>query len=165
LRVGFFQTPFWQNNANFGNSTNKFTGVNMRAAHAMHAPVTDTESVSAGDIDAGISDNNTGIPHKHGYYTHTHPTFKDIFSNFDIYGFAGGRSRLVGYNVMLQGQYNYSAYTMDARDMNRIVHEFELGLAVRVWHITFIYEPIAGRTSEIKDPCYSRTHIWGAAYL
>lgn len=87
-----------------------------------------------------------------------------FYKNFEIYGFASGRTRLIAYNALLEGQFRKSEYTMRSSEINHLVSEFELGLAVRIWKISFIYEPLAGRTTEINTQL-SRTHIWGAYYF
>lgn len=82
-------------------------------------------------------------------------------NNVELYAFVSVRSRLIGYNALLQGQFKKSVYTLGTGEMNHLVNEFEIGIAARIWRFTGIYEPVAGRTSELNT-AYSRTHIWGA---
>ncbi len=89
---------------------------------------------------------------------------EDVFRNFEIYLVGSTRARLVGYNALLQGQTRSTAYRMKPDEITRMVYEFEYGVALRLWWVNIIYEPYAGRTSELNT-LYARKHIWGAIQI
>lgn len=145
LKVGMFKTNFWQTNSNFGNSFNQYE---INNTHNSNSSKSGINKINFEQI----------ITKKE------HSLLKIIFNNVELYGFASGRSRLVGYNALLQGQFNKSVYTLNSNEINRMVNEFEIGVNLTIWRISLIFEPIVGRTSELNTN-YSRTHIWGMGYF
>ena len=88
----------------------------------------------------------------------------------DFFAFAGGRSRLVGYNLLLSG-YGTSAgpVRVEQRRVRRLVHEWEAGVAAeweyrrhRSVQLSWVVD--AGRSPEFKGPL-ARSHHWGGFYL
>ncbi len=85
-------------------------------------------------------------------------------SNSEWYFWAGYRTRLVGYDAMLQGQFRNSAVTVDPDSMERIVHEAAVGLTA-AWkpvQVTFV---VNAKTAEIDSGGARRSHYWGGTYF
>ena len=137
LKLGFFNSSFWQAGTNYGSAIN---GVVYKRKKKHN------------DDAAG----NTGFSKDE--------LRMDTYRNFEFYFIASARRKVVGYNVLLQGQFRDSNYEMPANQISRTIDEFELAAVLRLWRFNFIYEPIAGRTSEINTS-FKRTHIWGAFHV
>ena len=86
---------------------------------------------------------------------------------WELYGFAGGRGRLVGYNALLQGQFRESVHTFSPSQVNHALLEGEFGVAGAGTMLggTFTGRIMAaGRTPEFNGP-RQRSHAWGAIHL
>jgi hypothetical protein len=84
--------------------------------------------------------------------------------------FAGARRRVVGYNLLLSG-YGPSAgpARIRARDVERVVDEWETGVAVQWRHsmrraVQLSWAVDAGRSPEFAGR-FARRHHWGGVYL
>ncbi len=85
---------------------------------------------------------------------------------FEVYGFLSGRSRLVAYNALLEGQFRDSAVERPAWEVERVVEEFEVGVSAGWYGITATFMLLAGRTPEYQVAGVTpRTHTWGGLYL
>lgn len=82
----------------------------------------------------------------------------------DFYGFMSYRARLVGYNVLLQGQFRDSEHTLSGSDVENLVHEAALGVAYdynKNWKFTYA---LHYKSEEFKGT-EERAHWFGGLYL
>lgn len=82
---------------------------------------------------------------------------------FELAGFAAGRLRAVGYNVLLQGQFRHSDFVMSSADIARVILEGEAGITAAVGPCTGI-ATVARRSSEYRLGV-SRAHTYGGLHL
>jgi hypothetical protein len=96
------------------------------------------------------------------------------WKKLDAYLYASGRTRFVGYNALLQGQFRHSDVMLSASQVERVVEEFELGAALSglfreimcVPNLNFTAAFLSGRTPEYSIPGVApRTHLWGGVYI
>ena len=86
--------------------------------------------------------------------------------DFEVYGFAAGRARVVAYNALLQGQFRHSVVRLPAGDVEHVVNEFETGFVVGAYGVTATFTLLAGRTPEYHIPNVApRVQTWGGLYL
>lgn len=81
----------------------------------------------------------------------------------ELYLYGSARARLIGYNVMLQGQFRDSEVTFSSDDIERIIYEGQVGA---VWEFRLNHRLIgflAGRSDEF-DGSNARPHYWGGLY-
>ena len=83
---------------------------------------------------------------------------------WEVYAFAGGRTRLVAYNVLLQGQFRESVHTLTPAEIENVVFEFETGIraGLRGWSLTWV--TAAGRSPEHRLE-EARSHYWGGLFV
>lgn len=82
---------------------------------------------------------------------------------FELLAFGSTRARLVGYNVLLQGQFRHSTVTMDATQIANMVLEGEAGASLGVGPCSFVVT-IARRSPEFRVGI-PRAHTFGGAHL
>ena len=82
----------------------------------------------------------------------------------ELYGWLAGRTRLVAYNALLQGQFRRSAVTFDSTGIEHVVNELETGVTAGLcgFHATWVV--LAGRSPEIRVS-RPRAHYWGAFHV
>jgi len=80
------------------------------------------------------------------------------------YVWVAGQVRLVGYDVLLQGQFRDSDVEVDSGDIKRIVYDAGVGLTLtnKPVQVTFA---INGKTSELNSSASNRNHVWGGIYV
>lgn len=87
---------------------------------------------------------------------------KTVQNRNEIYFWGGVWSRSVAYNVLLQGQFGDSKYTVHPGDIDRLVFEAQLGLTV-TRGVHTISLALSGRSRETTLSGAGR-HIWGGIY-
>ena len=97
-----------------------------------------------------------------GMSQYANPKKKPPF--FEAFAYGALRSRLVGYNALLQGQFRSTAYRMNASAINRLIGEYEWGLGLRLWNVQLLWGIQAGRSAEYSGD-FARPHIWGTAMI
>ena len=74
----------------------------------------------------------------------------------EFYAWVGGRSRVVGYNALMQGQLRRSAVTVRPEPF---IGEFETGLTATAWWLSVTWAPLVARSSDfVGDP--EGVHTW-----
>ncbi len=140
------------------------TGINWDISYAVGGNLGYYTDLSAGfDIRLG----KIGTP----YYTHSANPLSDynhmkcqFCGGDDNYFFASYRARLVGYNVLLQGQFRNSVVTFSGSEIERLLHEAALGWAYHFksnWKLTY---SLNYKSEEYKG-VESRAHWFGGLYL
>ena len=78
----------------------------------------------------------------------------------ELYFWSAYRLRLVGYDVLLQGQFLDSAVTFSGKEIERVIHEGAAGVAWGIddWQFSF---SINGKTPELRNIASRRNHFWG----
>lgn len=88
-----------------------------------------------------------------------------VGSRWELFGFAGARARLVGYDAILQGQFRHSVHTVQPR---RLVGEWEGGIGVGVpagpWQIQTVIGLAQGRTAEWRG-AQAHPATWGSVSI
>lgn len=81
-----------------------------------------------------------------------------------LYAWAAGRLRAVGYDALLQGQFRDSEVTVDAGDMRRLMWEGAVGVTAGLpgFQVTVAVNAKAGDT---HLPLAPDDHVWGGIYL
>ena len=80
------------------------------------------------------------------------------------YFWAAGRTRLVGYDALLQGQFRNSDVTFNSNEIEQLVFEGALGLTGGYGPVQ-ITLAINGKSSEVKKGAADRNHYWGGLYV
>jgi len=90
--------------------------------------------------------------------------FLPSYSGKELYAWAAYRSRLVGYDALLQGQFRNSEVTFSSSDLNRLVHEAGIGITGSLdgYQVTLSANM---KTAELNRGKADRTHWWGGTYL
>ncbi len=78
----------------------------------------------------------------------------------DFYGFVGYVARVVGYNVLLQGQFRDSNVTFRSSEIERLVHEASVGLTYTRKSGSVYTFAIQQRSAEFDGP-FRREHWYG----
>lgn len=86
----------------------------------------------------------------------------ETLPNWEVFGFLSARARLVIYNALLEGQFRESVVTATPQ---RLLAEWNGGIAVRYRRFALIYDAFAGRSPEFKGAAQQRTHTWGSVAL
>jgi hypothetical protein len=93
---------------------------------------------------------------------------KHSWFDAELFGYGLLRPRVIGYNVLLQGQFRRSVHEFSASEIERLVTEFEAGLTTTLQfggsHLVATWVTPAGRTPEFMGPM-ARTHTWGAVHV
>lgn len=88
-----------------------------------------------------------------------------LANNVEVFAFSNMGTRLIGYNALLQGQLKKNApHTFKSQEINRVINEVEIGMALRVKKFNFSWHPIIQRSSEYNGS-QSRKHRWGTFSL
>lgn len=82
---------------------------------------------------------------------------------FELYGWAQGRGRLVGYNALLEGQFRHSDYAFSNSQIRHALLEFATGVTLGISNFRLTWTIIAGRSPEFSGPL-SRTHTWAGVF-
>ena len=90
--------------------------------------------------------------------------FVPAFGQDEVYVWAAYRTRLVGYDALLQGQFRESVLTYGSDEIRRLVHDGGVGLTGT---LNDLQVTLASnfKTSELKRGAADRTHWWGGIYL
>jgi hypothetical protein len=79
---------------------------------------------------------------------------------FELYAYGSLRSGVVLYDVLLQGQFRHSRYTLRADQISRVVHDVEFGAAA-----AFCGFSLSAAIAAVRSPEHFadqlRSHIWG----
>jgi len=90
--------------------------------------------------------------------------FLPSFSGPELYVWGAVRSRLVGYDALLQGQFRDSDVTFSSSDMNRLVHDAGIGITGSLYGAKLTLSANL-KTAELNRGKADRTHWWGGTYL
>ncbi len=80
------------------------------------------------------------------------------------YFWIAGRTRLVGYDALLQGQFRNSDVTFNSSDIERLVLEGAFGLTGGYGPLQ-VTLAINGKSAEVKSGAADRNHYWGGLYV
>lgn len=89
--------------------------------------------------------------------------YNQMVKGRDLYGFLSYQATLVGYNVLLQGQFRDTPRTFSGSQVERLVHWIGTGLVYDAgWgRLTYSFNY---RSQEFKGP-EAREHYWGGLYF
>ena len=90
--------------------------------------------------------------------------FLPSYSGQELYVWGALRSRLIGYDALLQGQFRDSAVTFNSSDLNRLVHDAGIGITGSLYGAKLTLSANL-KTAELNRGKADRTHWWGGTYL
>ncbi len=82
----------------------------------------------------------------------------------ELYVWAAGQLRAVGYDALLQGQFRDSEVTVDYDDMRKLVWEAGVGVT-KGWSNLQLTLSINGKAGDTRLPEAPDDHFWGGLYL